>query len=269
MARWYLLDDDPAPAAENMAKDELLFDRASLGEAAPVLRLYRFEPSAVTIGCHQDAERILDVEALRADGVEWVRRITGGRALLHEGELTYCLVAPTGSLATGAGLEGTYLTISQALRDALRSVGVEAEISRGRDHASPTGVAPPCLCSASRHELTARGRKIAGSAQRRRASALLQHGSILLSPGSVRIARYVRGAWGPFERRVTSVSEELGAAVDATTLRSALARSFSERFDVEWEALSLSRGEEAEVRRRAAEKRRDAAASVAEEVSSP
>jgi len=257
MNRWLFLDDGPAPGDENMARDEFLFERAARGAVVPVLRLYSFEPPAVTIGYHQNPEKILDGDAARADGLDCVRRITGGRALLHDGELTYCVAAPSGFVHFGTSPGETHLRISEALRAALRSIGVDAEISRGREHSPPNGMTPPCLCSVSRNELAVGGRKIAGSAQRKTAAAFLQHGSILVRPGSERIVKYVRGSWGSIGGRMTSIFEELDREPDTGALRSALVKAFSETFDVEWEPLRFSESDEAEVRLRILAKRRE------------
>ena len=268
MDRGLFLDDGPAPGAENMARDEVIFEKASRG-GVPVFRLYSFDPAAITIGYHQDPDACLDLNAVRADGIDWVRRMTGGRALLHDGELTYCIAAPASSPVCGARLGETYLTISEALVAALRSIGVNAAVSRRNERGSPDGAVPPCLCSLARYELAVGGRKIAGSAQRRTAAGFLQHGSILLHRRSARIAAYVRGSWDSMEDRITSVAHELGGRVDAGALRAALVGSFSVVFKVEWEPVRLSSGEEDDVRRRALAKRAESSAKAAREVCSP
>jgi lipoate-protein ligase A len=269
MDRWLFLDSGPASGAENMALDELLLERAERHGGAPVLRLYSFDPPAITIGAHQDPLEILDFAAVRADGLDCVRRITGGRALLHEGELTYCVVAPAGAAGFGNGRAEDFMRISSALRAALRSLGAGAEVSRGREAPRPRGAAPPCLSSATRAELTVEGKKIAGSAQRRTAAAVLQHGSILARPGSARIVKYLRGSWDSLESRVTSVEDEIGRPVEAHELRAAIVHAFSELFGVAWTPLGLTDAERAAVAERAAEKRREMRECLAGEVSSP
>jgi lipoate-protein ligase A len=247
MDRWFFIDDGPATGAENMARDEFLLARAEREGGAPILRLYSFHPPAITIGYHQELGRALDVEAVRSDGLDVVRRITGGRALLHEGELTYCVVAP--SAAGGAAVPtDTYLRISRALAAALRLIGVRAEVSRGAFGRKAPGAAAPCLLSTTRYELTARGKKIAGSAQRAMRGAFLQHGSILLTPASARVARYARGSCDSLGERITSVSEELGREIEAGELRSAIRDAFAEAFRIEWSPFALSRQDEREVR---------------------
>lgn len=258
MDRWRFIDDGPATGAENMARDEYLLERVEREGGAPILRLYSFHPPAITIGAHQDVARALDLEAVRADSMDVARRVTGGRALLHEGELTYCVVGPRGAL--GGGLTGTYLRISEALAAALRAIGVDAEVARGRRAARPTAGAAPCLASTTRHELVVRGRKIAGSAERMTRNGFLQHGSILLTSASARIVRYTRelcGAGAEGLIRITSVSEELGLAPVEGELRSAIRNAFVEAFGVAWTSFALSPAEERQVRSRALFKERE------------
>jgi lipoate-protein ligase A len=269
MERWLFLDSGSAPGAENMALDELLLERAERQGAAPVLRLYSFEPPAITIGCHQNPALILDVARVRADGLDCVRRITGGRALLHEGELTYCVVAPAGSALFDAGPGEAYLRISSAVSAALRSLGVDAEVSRGRELPGPKGSAAPCLSSVTRYELAVRGKKIAGSAQRKTAAAFLQHGSILMRGGSERIVKYLLASPDALEDRITSVSAELGRPVGRGDLGMSVAAAFSGMFDIEWEPLRLSERDEAEIAGRAIAKRRETDERIAGEVCPP
>lgn len=254
MNRWYLLDDEAGTGAENMARDEFLLERAERAGGAPVLRLYSFAPPAVSVGYHQDPSAVLDLEALRRGRVDLVRRITGGRALLHDGELTYAVIAPTGTEQFGGGLARSFLSISEALTAALRSLGVDAALESGRG-GERTGAATPCLVSVSRYEIAVRGRKIAGSAQRRTRNAFLQHGSILLRPASGRIASYARGDWRFLADRITSVAEERGDAIDERAVRAAVRDAFAERFSIHWEPLAFSEGETAEIARRTRRKR--------------
>jgi lipoate-protein ligase A len=249
-----------------MALDELLLDRAERRGGAPVLRLYSFAPPAITIGCHQDPALILDLDAIREDGLECVRRITGGRALLHESEITYCVVAPAGSALFDAGRGEAFRRISAAIAEALRAIGVAAGVSRGREPAGPKGSAAPCLSSVTRHELAVEGRKIAGNAQRQTAAAFLQHGSILLGSESGRIVKYTRAASGPLGDRITSVSRELGRPADEEELRARIAAAFSRAFAAAWEPLLLTERDEAEIAERALAKRRESLSWIAGEV---
>ena len=94
MERWFLLDDGAAPAAWNMALDEFLLGMVQRKRTAPVLLLYSFDPPAITLGYHEDPLRVLDMRSIERDSIDVASRFTGGRALLHDDELTYCIVGP-------------------------------------------------------------------------------------------------------------------------------------------------------------------------------
>jgi lipoate-protein ligase A len=209
MAEWFLIDDGPASGARNMAVDEFLLKRAENDGGAAVLRLYSFSPPAITLGYHQDAALALDLEAAAADRIDIVRRITGGRALLHDGELTYSVSAPIGP-PFGHGLSDTFLAIAGVIVSALRSAGIDAKLGSARHAGTEGSMSSPCLVSTSRHEITAGGRKISGSAQRRTGAAFIQHGSILLRGGSEGIERYLRGGWKGLAGMITTVEAETG-----------------------------------------------------------
>jgi lipoate-protein ligase A len=255
MNRWFYLDHEPASGAENMAWDEFLFDRAGRLRDSPVLRLYRFDPPAVTIGYHQAPDAVLDVDSLCRGGVDLVRRITGGRALLHEGELTYCVVTPSCGGIFKDGWADAFVSISSAIVEALRSLGVDAGLSGGKHRSGVKGLVPPCLASSGRYEITVRGRKVVGSAQRRTRHAILQHGSILLVPGSERITAYLKGDWDSIRERITSVFEECGGAVGEREVRSAVKEAFAASFYADFHPFDPSPSEREEVRRRTLEKR--------------
>ncbi|HEV3095664.1 MAG TPA: hypothetical protein VG104_00845, partial [Candidatus Dormibacteraeota bacterium] len=125
---------------------------------------------------------IVDVDGCRACGVEIVRRPTGGRAILHDRELTYSVTLPASVLGQEAGIVPSYHRVSQALRAGLQDLGVPATVAPVV--ASPAGgdQGPVCFDRPSAHELLLGGRKLVGSAQVRRGSALLQHGSIVIEP---------------------------------------------------------------------------------------
>lgn len=177
-----------------MAVDEALLDRARPGDP-PVLRLYRWTPGAVSLGRAQRRAATVDPARLRdAMGLELVRRPTGGLAVLHEREVTYAVVA--GPDAAGAafrgGVEATYRSIARALAAGLARLGLEvdplecalpgaAPSPRGADGAS-------CFDRRTPSEIAWRGRKLVGSAQRRRRGAFLQHGSLPLALDPARLA---------------------------------------------------------------------------------
>jgi lipoate-protein ligase A len=160
-----------------MESDEAILDEVAAGESPPTLRLYGWDPTAVSLGRFQTSTSGLDLSACERRGWDVVRRPTGGRAVLHDDELTYALVLPL-SLIEGAGVRTSHCLITGALREALRSIFPSlrlvtgCSVARGERGAS-------CFAAASPADLVVARRKLVGSAQVRRGGALLQHGSIL------------------------------------------------------------------------------------------
>lgn len=165
-----------------MALDEALYLSASDGPGTATLRLYRFQPYAVSFGYRQRFGDVVAPSVCRSLGIDWVRRPTGGRALLHQHELTYCVTSPSRGPLGGLSVRGVYDVVSDSIRRALERLGVvldpPASWERARTH-PPAEATKPCLAVPARHEITWRGRKLVASAQRRNPRCILQHGAIL------------------------------------------------------------------------------------------
>jgi lipoate-protein ligase A len=190
MAKLRVIDDGPGPGAYHMRRDAALLAEHRPGDD-PILRLYRWSPAAVSIGYNQ-REDDFDTAAVTAAGYDLVRRPTGGRAILHAAELTYCVVGSSPSDLFGATLNATYLRINVALLAFLSELGIVAEVSAGESREQMRDKI--CFVSAGRHEIRVAGRKLIGSAQRRTAGSFLQHGSILTGPDHAGLAALLRSA---------------------------------------------------------------------------
>ncbi len=211
--RWRFILDGPRDGPTNMAIDEVLALGCAQDWSPPSLRLYRWTVPTVSLGRNQPIHGDVDLAICRQQGVPAVRRPTGGRALLHDQELTYSLALPI-PLGSRSVLED-YQWISHCLLLALRRLGVTGTLSHG-DRTKEEG-GGLCFLSASRYELTVHGRKLVGSAQRRLHGALLQHGSLLVEID--------HSAWN------TLFPKARGLEAQATTLKCLLGRSPS------WEEL--------------------------------
>src|SRR2546426_8535464 len=177
---WRLLVDAPAAGAWNMAVDEVLLDGVAAGTTPPTLRFYAWTPPCLSLGYFQPFD-VVDLDGCRALGVEVVRRPTGGRAILHDRELTYSLALPASMLGQDGGVLPSSHGLSLALQDGRRQLGVPATLAP--QSASSSGVhGPACFDRPSAHEILLHGRKLVGSAQMRRGRGVLQHGSILIEP---------------------------------------------------------------------------------------
>lgn len=171
---WRVLSDPPMPGFENMARDHALAEELEAGHA--VLRLYRWDRPTVSLGRNEPGKRSYDTDRARESGIPFVRRPTGGRAVLHSDELTYAVVAPLRALGR---LREVYERVNEGLMIGLRALGADVELASSSGAASRPD-AGPCFRKPAGGEVTAGGRKLIGSAQARIGDGFLQHGSLIL-----------------------------------------------------------------------------------------
>ena len=248
---WRILPFERAAAVENMAIDEAVFRKNIRGESPPTLRFYGWRSPALSIGYFQDYRKEVDDEACRKFGVEVVRRPTGGKAVLHERELTYAVVAGTDTGLFPPDILKTYLLIGRCLAEGLAGVGIRAEMKEdGRR--PPDGALPSaCFSFPSRYELLVGDRKICGSAQMRSQGAFLQHGSLLTAFDPLRTCevmlphRRLEKEADRLRNAVTSVGEQAGPALDEESLRRAIREGFERTLGIRFREGMLTPGEQA------------------------
>ena len=161
---------------QNMQIDSDLLDNAIKKQVKePIFRLYGWSPACVSLGRNQKDD-FVDQEFLNSCGIDVVRRLTGGRALLHDDEITYSYVCPVSSLKHGENVVESYKEISQILIDAFAKLGIELDFGGTR---KPQGHKDYCMLVSTGADLCWNGRKLIGSAQFRKEGYILQHGSIL------------------------------------------------------------------------------------------
>jgi lipoate-protein ligase A len=237
---WRLLNDPPAGGAWNMAVDEVLLDGVATGAVPPTLRFYRWTPACLSLGYFQPLD-VVNLDGCRELGVEIVRRPTGGRAILHDRELTYSITLPASVLGPDGGVLPSYYRLSLALQDGLRQLGVAATLAPESAASSSPEHGPICFDRPSAHEILLDGRKLVGSAQMRRGGGLLQHGSILIEPRLHKLRACLRlaeestdsSAGGGFERIEDGVAGLAEAGVsDPAQIADAMASAFAARFGV-------------------------------------
>lgn len=239
---------EPGSGARNMAVDHALLQSVQAG-ARPVLRLYLWDPPTLSFGRNQRAVDVYDPARAAGAGIAVVRRPTGGLAVLHDRELTYCVLAP---LALLGGPRQAYGRINDALVRALQSLGVAAaRAGSGRARAPDRDTIEPCFTEPAQGEVVVAGRKLVGSAQRCEAQALLQHGSILLAGTQQAVAALLccrtaaaagsdAGAQGPRAGRspagtgggAITLAELLGAAPAVGAVAAAVQCGFENVFGI-------------------------------------
>jgi lipoate-protein ligase A len=178
---WRLLQSGEGSGAWNMAVDAALLEAVSAGAAQPTLRFYGWSPPCLSLGYFQALD-IVDLDACADRGVDVVRRPTGGRAILHDQEVTYSLALPAEVLGQDHGILPSYHRISRGIQSGLEQLGVRTTLAPGSAGLRVAERGPICFDRPSSHEILLDGRKLVGSAQVRRGGALLQHGSILIEP---------------------------------------------------------------------------------------
>ena len=166
-----------------MAVDEAILESYLAPDSdalPPTLRLYGWNPPALSLGKSQASSDSCKRQVLRLQGIDLVRRPTGGLAVLHDRERTYAVIGALRREPFAGGVLETYRSVSAALEEAMRSLGVSASASSEQRGVMPSPAGPSCFSLTSAHEITVGSRKLIGSAQLRRGRAFLQHGSILL-----------------------------------------------------------------------------------------
>lgn len=247
---WRLILDPPQPGALNMARDEAILEAVSQNEAPPTLRLYAWEPACLSLGYAQRV-RDVDQERLAAHGWHLVRRMTGGRAILHTDELTYSVTLPLAHPLAAGGIIESYRRLSAALLRAVNQIGLNADAER---HTERQGERPGPVCFEvpSDYEITASGKKLIGSAQVRRRNVLLQHGTLPLTGDVTRICEALvfpdedaRAAQRQHVmQRATTLSAALGREVAWDEAATALVDAFRACFGISFETASLSATEQ-------------------------
>src|SRR5919201_1280720 len=230
-ATWRLLQSGEGSGAWNMAVDAALLEAVNTRMAQPTLRFYGWRPPCLSLGYFQSLE-IADLDACADRGVDVVRRPTGGRAILHDLEVTYSLTVPADVLGQDHGILPSYHRISRGIQSGLEQLGVRtmlAPVSAGLRVAEG---GPICFDRPSSHEILLHGRKLVGSAQVRRGRALLQHGSILIEPRLQNLVACLKSS-PPIRQLTQSVIglAEVGL-VDRVAIAQAVAQGISREFGV-------------------------------------
>jgi lipoate-protein ligase A len=238
MPPWDLILDNDLDGASNMAIDAGLLDEVEQSaESRTIVRLYRWKRPTISLGRNQKVETAVDTLFCYEHGVDIVHRPTGGRAVLHEDELTYS-VASNDSACFGETIYANYKSVSEALCEGFNRLGVPAVLApeTRRSPASANGADLPCFVSPSRYELTVKGRKIVGSAQRRLRRSFLQHGSMPIQCDREKLARATRMPDSSLlYDEMAGLAEFLPERPSIVKLTEALIAGFRTRFGIEFQ----------------------------------
>ncbi len=212
-----------------MALDEAISEAVRQNLSPQTLRLYQWDRPSVTIGYFQKTSEI-NINYCAEKGYPVVRRATGGRAILHDIELTYSFSSSKNSSLFNGGLLENYAVISKALVKGLNLIGINARISfvkkRCDSHRNPA-----CFKSVSYGEVTVDGRKVIGSAQKRYHNGFFQQGSIMLNFKAKELCNVLNGNNEEDFRNIGSISDS-GREVTFNDLKNPLKEAFEKELNV-------------------------------------
>ena len=245
---WRLIDLGYDTASMNMAIDEAL-----LASKAPVLRFYRWKPAALSLGYFQIIKDI-NIESCKKYNIDIVRRITGGKTVLHDMELTYSSIIDENQMPKS--IIDSYKTISKGILIALKSLGLNPEMKEAINKKTTSAI---CFNEPSYYEIIVNNKKIVGSAQTRKQGKLLQHGSILIDINIDKLVSLFNvnnknETIAKSKERITSINNELNKSVTYETVAGAMKKAFEENFNIKFTEGQLTRTELQQVKKPAKEK---------------
>jgi lipoyl(octanoyl) transferase len=252
---WRFIDSGNCSPSFNMALDEALLDWHSQGKIPPVIRFYGWDPATLSIGYFQKVEKEIDLEAVKAHGLGFVRRPTGGRGVLHEHELTYSVIVSENHPEMPKTVTEAYRVISEGILKGFHQLGLEAYFAVPRTDEERSALKNPrsavCFDAPSWYELVVEGRKVAGSAQTRQKGVILQHGSILLDLDedklfslfkypSERVKDRMKSA---FKSKAVAINEISPRKITLEEAKEAFFKGFAEGLNIELEPYDLTEEE--------------------------
>lgn len=248
---WRLLVSPSARGSWNMAVDEAILERCGMPGSLTTLRLYAWNPACLSLGYAQPYSDI-DLERLKISGWDLVRRPTGGRAVLHIDELTYSVIGSEAEPRLAGTVLETYNRLAQALTRALNLLGLDVEINEKKLPGGRVNINPVCFEVPSAYEITVGGKKLVGSAQMRRKTGVLQHGSLPLFGDLSRILQVLvyptetarSQAAQSLLNRATTIEKAINRKVTRQEAADAYIQAFQKELNIEFTQTELTPEEE-------------------------
>ena len=214
MKTWRVIISPETDAYMNMAVDEALLQTYDYNKQMPVLRFYRWNIPAISIGISQRPLEALNMTSIRTGNVSFVRRMTGGEGIYHDAEITYSLVCSKADLALPDSVRKSFRAITNFILNAYREFGLKPYYA-GDAHGYAHGKAASFCYSTKEHfDVMVEGKKIGGNAQKRKGDIIFQHGTIPLRLNFPAIKRCFQGELGDIENTITSLREACGMDIN-------------------------------------------------------
>jgi lipoate-protein ligase A len=263
---WRFIDSGNGSPSFNMALDEALLDWHSEGKIPPVIRFYGWDPATLSVGYFQKVEKEINMDAVKAHRLGFVRRPTGGRGVLHEHELTYSVIVSEDHPEMPKSVTEAYRVISEGILKGFHQLGLEAYFAVPKTDEERNALKNPrsavCFDAPSWYELVVEGRKVAGSAQTRQKGVILQHGSILLDLDEEKLfslfkypnERVKDRMKKAFKSKAVAINEISPRRITLDEAKEAFYKGFAEGLNIELEPYQLTEEEMAYVQKIAKER---------------
>ncbi len=248
---WRFIDTGSGCAGENMAIDEAILESCTRGGAPPCLRFYTWRAPAITIGYLQDLVKAVRVEECIASEIEVVRRITGGRAVVHHKDLSFSLVFPAKGKVVPRGIGPSYRKIAKGFINGLGFLGLDAHLANGRLYQDISSQErrdiSACFLTRISSEVLVGGRKLVGAAQRHMDGWVLQQGSLMVDVDRrlwAELLNYpsgldLTGVMDKLKSGMTSICEASGKDMAMAFIKKALLEGLSMALDIRFEHQGL------------------------------
>lgn len=224
----YFVDYSVNSGKYNMDFDEKLLNYAIENNlSVPALRFYGWKPACVSLGRNQKDENLNKVFC-KQEGIDIVRRLTGGRALLHDKELTYSFVCPCSFLNGGESVIKSYKEISGALASGFKKLNIDVDFPAEKNAKTKFEY---CMSLSTGADLSYKGKKLAGSAQFRKQGYILQHGSVIFDYSAETIEKIF---WEkPLETHIATL-KDINPLLTTEELCLTLKSGFEDFFDIKF-----------------------------------
>ncbi len=226
------IDTGENNGAMNMAIDEALLEAQEKFRLAPAIRVYKFVPPTLSIGYFQSMEKEVNIESCKKLGFDYVRRPTGGKAVLHDKELTYSVTIAKPHKIIEMSLLDSFKFLSDGIIRAIEILGGKAYYSKYEDNEK---FSPSCFAHPTFSDILMNGKKVVGSAQMRNKIGLLQHGSILYEVSIEDIFECFNMSEDKRRKgielgreRISSLSYEIGRKIAFEDIKEALRKGMEE-----------------------------------------
>lgn len=249
---WLFINSGHCSPSFNMACDEALLHWQSEGKMPPVVRFYGWDPPTLSIGYFQKVHKEIDLDALKRYGLGFVRRPTGGRAVLHEHELTYSVIVSEDHPKMPRSVTEAYRVISEGVLQGFRELGLHAYFAVPKSEEEKLQLKKPnsavCFDTPSWYELVVEGKKVAGSAQTRQKGVILQHGAILIDIDENKLfdlfkfpsEKVRKNMQANFKNRAVAINELLARPLSFEEAVDAFKKGFEKGLNVRLEPYQLT-----------------------------